>query len=506
MTDVESGVDMANFRFHIIEKIIDEVGSDDIDDSVLEVPPDPALGDYAFPCFTLSKTLKKSPQAIAEWLASKIKPDDVIAEVKNAGPYLNFFIDKSALARSVITAVLKDGGSFGQGSERRKVLLEFPSPNTNKPLHLGHIRNMLLGTSIGNILKFNGNSIINVNLNNDRGIHICKSMLAYRLFGDNQEPDMKSDHFVGKWYVIFAQKAKDQPELEEQAQEMLRKWEAGDKELHALWKRMNDWAFSGFSKTYETFGVTFDKQYFESEIFRTGKDYVAAGLKSGVFAKDDDGNVMVDLENYGLGKKVVLRADGTSVYATQDMALANVKNKDFPDADVSIYVVANEQDHYFRQLFKIFELMKYPFANRCYHLSYGMVNLPDGRMKSREGTVVDADDLVDEMVSLAKAAIELRHKELGDEKTTDRAFVIGMGALRFFILKHDPSKDMTYDPNESISFEGETGPYVQYVHARIAGIKKKYGKDLDRDIDFSLLDTPEEVALLKLIQSWPETA
>ncbi len=492
-----------DFRFHIIEKLIDEVGSDDIDDSVLEVPPDPALGDYAFPCFILSKKLKKSPQAIAEWLAGKWKPDAVIVDVKNVGPYLNFFLDKSKLSGQVLTKIINERADYGKGSDSRKMMLEFPGPNTNKPLHLGHVRNMLIGVAVGNLLRFQGNQVINTNINNDRGIHICKSMLAYKLFGDGQEPDMKPDHFVGKWYVRFAEEAKKNPDLEVQAQELLRKWEAGDKETIDLWKKMNAWAFKGFQQTYSRFGVRFDKEYFESQHYKKGKKYILEGLKAGVFQKDDDGNIVADLEPFGLGKKVVLRADGTSVYMTQDISLVHEKFNDFPDLDLSINVVATEQNLHFQQLFKILELLRYPFAKKNYHLRYGMVNLPEGKMKSREGTVVDADDLVQEMVDLAHAAVELRHKDLSDEESLARAEVIGMAALRFFILKTDPLRDMTYDPKASISFEGETGPYVQYVHARICGIKEKSGRPIRTDIDFSLLKTPEELALVKLLASWP---
>ncbi|MFC1723209.1 arginine--tRNA ligase [Nanoarchaeota archaeon] len=497
---------MNKFKYHIFEKIVDEVGSDDIDDSILEVPPDPELGDYAFPCFVLSKKLKKSPQAIAEFLATKIKPDEFIQEVKPTGPYLNFFINKSKFAESTIRTILEKKVDYGRGSGSRTVMIESPGPNTNKPLHLGHVRNMLLGNGVGSILRFNGNKVINVNINNDRGVHICKSMLAYMLWGKNEEPDMKSDHFVGKWYVKYAQELKNNPDLDNQIRDVLKKWEAGDKETLTLWKKMNTWAFNGFKQTYAKFDMVHDKEYYESEHYNSGKQFALDGLKSGALQKDEDGNIIADMEEKNLGKKVILRADGTSVYITQDMALANIRFNDFPDADQLVYVVGSEQNHQFKQIFEVFRILGFPFANKCYHLSYGMVNLPDGKMKSREGTVVDADDIVDEVQSLAKAAIELRHKDLNDEEILNRASVIGMAALRFFILKQDPGKDMTYDPKASISFEGETGPYVQYVHARVQAIKKKYNKPIDTDIDFSLLKTPEELLLIKLLEAWPATA
>ena len=496
---------MKDFRYHILEILIDEIGSEDIDESVLEIPPNPEMGDYAYPCFLLSKKLKKSPPQVAEYLAKKLKPNNFVSKIKNTGPYLNFFVNKVKFAEGVLHSILESKKDYGRGSKTRTMMIEYPSPNTNKPLHLGHIRNMLLGSSVGKILAFNGDKVIKVNLNNDRGVHICKSMLAYKLFGNNAEPDMKSDHFVGKWYVKFNEQAKENPELDKQALEMLKKWEAKDPETIELWKKMNKWAFSGFDETYKKLGISFDKQYYESTIFDKGKKIILKALESGILEKDEEGNIMANLEEWKLNKKIVLRADGTAVYSTQDISLAMQKFEDFPDINKSIYVVASEQNYYFSQLFKILKILNFEFAKKCFHLSYGMVFLPEGKMKSREGTVVDADDLIDEVIALAKAEIELRHKDLSDKEVLTRAKSIGVGALRFYMLKTDLIKDMTYDPKESVSFEGETGPYVQYAHARICGIKKKY-KDFNSlekgKIDYSLLNTPEETELIKTLGSF----
>ncbi|HJX05659.1 MAG TPA: arginine--tRNA ligase, partial [Candidatus Nanoarchaeia archaeon] len=357
---------------------------------------------------------------------------------------------------------------------KEKVMVEYPAPNTNKPLHLGHVRNMLLGNSICNILAFAGYQAIPVDLVNDRGVHICKSMLAYQKWGKNKQPDKKSDHFVGDFYVMYSKKEKEHPELEKEIQEMLRKWEAGDKEIFELWNKMRKWALDGFKQTYALFDVYHKKVYYESEIYQHGKEIILDGLKRGVFSKDEKGAIVADLEKDGLGKKVLLREDGTGIYITQDLYLAKVKFDDYK-MDKSVYIVGNEQKYHFQVLFKLLEMLGFPFAKNCYHLAYGMIYLPEGRMKSREGTVVDADNLVEEMNAVAEKEIKKRHK-LDKKELGKRKRIISMGALKFFILKYDPMKDFTYNPEESISFEGETGPYVQYAHARICSIFKKVKK------------------------------
>lgn len=442
-------------------------------DSLIEIPPDSKMGDFAFPCFVLAKSMKKAPNAIAEELAKKIKPKTPISEVKAIGPYLNFFVDKNKMAENVIKDIIKCDVCYGSlAPKKKKVMVEYPAPNTNKPLHLGHVRNMLLGSSICNILGFAGYEVIPANLVNDRGIHICKSMLAYQKWGNNKAPDKKSDHFVGEYYVLYSKKLGEHPELEEEAKEMLRKWEAGDKEVLALWRKMNKWALDGYKQTYALFDVHHKKTYYESETYKHGKEIILEGLKKGLFYKDEEGAIVANLEKDKLGKKVMLRADGTSVYITQDLYLAKIKFDDFK-MDKSVYIVANEQIYHFKVLFKVLDMLGFAYAKNCYHLAYGMIYLPDGRMKSREGKVVEADDLVEEMKGVAEAEIKKRHKDLDKKEVDKRKEIIGMGALKFFVLKFDPMKDFVYNPEESISFEGETGPYVQYAHARICSILRK---------------------------------
>jgi arginyl-tRNA synthetase len=380
-------------------------------------------------------------------------------------------------------------------------MIEYPAPNTNKPLHLGHVRNMLLGNSICSILAFAGYQAIPVNYVNDRGVHICKSMLAYQKWGKNKQPDKKSDHFVGDFYVMFSQKAKEHPELEQETQELLRKWEAGDKELVALWKKMNKWALDGFNETYKKFDVHHKKTYFESEIYNHGKEIILEGLKKGLFSKDEEGAIIADLENNGLGKKVLIRKDGTAIYITTDIYLAKIKFDDFK-MDKSVYIVGSEQIYHFKVLFKLLDMLGFPFAKNCYHLAYGMIYLPEGRMKSREGTVVDADDLLVEMEKEAEEEVKKRHAELKKQEIEKRKEIIGKGALKFFILKYDPMKDFTYDPKESISFEGETGPYVQYAHARICSILRNVKKFSPEKIK-PVFSHKLELRLITLLADFP---
>ncbi|MFH1064127.1 MAG: arginine--tRNA ligase [Candidatus Woesearchaeota archaeon] len=499
---------MDEFKLHIIEKIVDELGSEGVDERSLEIPPDPAMGDYAFPCFMFSKRLKKSPQQIAEYLTGKIVPDDMIAEVRSKGPYLNFFVNKSKLAEQILKEVAEKKERYGTSSagKNQRVIIEFPSPNTNKPLHLGHLRNMALGESMANIIESQGYDLNRVNLNNDRGIHICKSMLAYQRWGEDKTPESegrKSDHFVGDYYVLYNEKEKEDPSLTEDAHEMLRKWEASDKDIRSLWKKMNTWAFDGFEETYKTFGLpAFDKVYYESNTYMKGKEVVMSGLDKGVFTKREDGAISIDLSEEGLGEKVLMRSDGTSVYVTQDLYLAQLKHDDF-SYDKSIYVVASEQNYHFKVLFTLLKKLGHDFADGCYHFSYGMVLLPEGKMKSREGTVVDADDMMLEMQELARGEITKRYNDLEEQEIHDRSVVIGLGALKFYLLATDSVKDMTFHKEQSISFEGETGPYVQYAHARICSIFRKYGKPVSSAVDFGLLKEDVEKEVIKKIQEFP---
>ncbi|MEK6918792.1 MAG: arginine--tRNA ligase [Nanoarchaeota archaeon] len=451
---------------------------------LLTAPPSSDLGDFAFPCFVLSKSLKKSPVDIAVLLTTKISADfstlKHFEEIRASGPYVNFFMNKKAITAEVLKEVLKQKSNYGKSNEKEKVLIEFPSPNTNKPLHLGHMRNMSIGESVSRILEFNGKKVVRVNLNNDRGVHICKSMLAYERWGEGDTPqksNMKSDHFVGKYYVLFSQKAKDDPKLEEEAQVILQKWESKDKKVIVLWKQMNKWALDGFKETYKLFNVKHDKNYFESKIYDDGKDLVVKGFNEGKFTKDDNGGIIVDLEKEGLGKKVLLRGDGTSIYITQDIALAKMKYDEFKP-NRSLIVVASEQNHHFKVLAQVCKILG--IKSPINHLSYGMVYLPEGRMKSREGTVVDADDFINEVRTLVKGEIKSRYAELKDKEIDSRSLSIAMSAIKYHLLKVGVERDMTYNPKESISFEGNTGPYLQYSYARACSILKKSKKKVGK--------------------------
>ncbi|MBD3312962.1 arginine--tRNA ligase [Candidatus Woesearchaeota archaeon] len=503
--------DSMDFRKEIIKLVKKEMKDIKIDDSALEVPPQPELGDYSLPCFTLAKQMKMSPHDIAQDLVRKLQLKQPIIKIEVKGPYLNFFVNKQKMAESVISDILTEKSRFGKTKKKGKetVMIEFPSPNTNKPLHLGHIRNIVIGDSMAKVFNFLGDKVIRANLNNDRGVHICKSMLAYKRFGRGKKPfqaKKKPDHFVGDFYVRFNQEAKKKPELEEDAKEMLQKWEQGDKEVIKLWKLMNAWAYEGFEETYEALGVYFDKYYYESAFYNKGKDIVLKGLKKGLFKQGEGQSVIAELKQYGLPDKVLLREDGTSIYMTQDIYLAVQKFRDYK-LSRSIHVVGNEQNMHFRQLFRILEILGYKWAkeNRLVHLSYGMVYLPHGRMKSREGTVVDADDLIEEMQKVAAKEIKKRDRKIKKAELEKRSKIIGLGALKFYFAKTDAAKDMTYDPEESISFEGETGPYVQYTYARICSIIAKYSKRMDAKADFNLLRDRKEEEIVKILYGFHDT-
>jgi arginyl-tRNA synthetase len=455
-------------------------------------------GDYTLVTFPFIKAAKLTPEKTGEVIGEAIlKVNPVITKFNIVKGFLNFSLANNFwLSEFKSISDTKDYGIKPALSSGKQIMLEYSSPNTNKPLHLGHIRNNLLGYSVATILKTQGHDVIKVNIINDRGIHICKSMLAWQLFGNGETPQssgLKGDHLVGKYYVEFdkaykkeiqtlIEVGKTKEEVEKQApliiqaQEMLLKWEANDPETINLWKTMNGWVYEGFDVTYKKLGVDFDKLYYESNTYILGKSVVQEGLAKGVFYKKDNGSVCIDLTNEGLDEKVVLRSDGTSVYITQDMGTAIERFKEFPKISQMIYTVGNEQDYHFKVLFKILEKLGYDWAKECYHLSYGMVELPEGKMKSREGTVVDADDLIDGMVATAKQTTEELGKVEGftTNELENLYRTIGMGALKYFILKVDPKKKMLFDPKESIDFNGHTGPFIQYSHARIKSILGKY--------------------------------
>jgi arginyl-tRNA synthetase len=458
--------------------------------ALLEVPPDQKLGDLAFPCFTLAKKLKKAPQQIAAELAAKIS-DKKIQRAEAAGPYLNIYLDRKSVAEQTLTQ------SVGGGEKKEVILLEYPSPNTNKPLHLGHLRNMLIGSATANICEAAGHKVVRTNLYNDRGIGTCQSMLAYMRWGENSTPEslgMRSDQFVGHWYVRFKQEANKDAGLEEEARELLRRWEAGDLQVRKVWEQLNRWTYQGYEATFKRLQLVWDATYHESDIYQEGKRVVEEGLAKGVFMRDEKDNVVADLG--ALGTKVLLRADNTTVYMTQDLYLAKLRQEEF-GADAQVYVVGEEQKLHFQQLFKTLQLLGYPHTDKLHHLWYGLISLPEGRMKSREGTVVDAEDLLDEMEELAAKAVRERHLDLTAEDLAKRARAIGHGALKYFVLKYEPKTAFTYNPAESLSFEGDTGPYLQYAIVRINSILAEANSTTKPDAEH-LVDE-EAYALIRLL-------
>ena len=500
---------------------------------VVQNAPNPEMGDLGCPMFIFAKAARMAPPQIAAGVAEKIS-DSSLGKVLAVGPYVNIKLDKAGAASPILSAIAAQKDSYGSFNsegkkplEGRRVMIEFSSPNTNKPLHLGHIRNDALGESVSRILKAAGADVYKVDLINNRGVHICKSMLAYKMFheanGDTPESlGMKGDHFVGQCYVEFDKWLKGDkndpnsvphPEAAEQAEEMLVKWEAGDKEVRDLWQMMNDWTFDGVKETYERTGISFDKYYFESDTYLKGKDEILKGLEKGVFFKAEDGSVRIDVTDVvGKGKdednheKVLLRKDGTSVYITQDIGTAISRHDDWAFNQL-VYVVASEQNYHFKILFHILQKLGFDWAKKLYHLSYGLVNLPSGRMKSREGTVVDADDLIDSLHADALAAIKEkgRDEEVGD--ADDVAEKVALGALHYYMLQATPIKDMLFNPAESLSFNGNTGPYLQYMGARINSIlakAKESGVISDSSEEaVSLLSSEEEWALIKLLGDFP---
>ncbi len=473
-------------------------------ENLIEIPPANINYSYAFPTYQLAKYEKKNPNLIAKNLCKKLVIPEFLDSIEVVGPYINFRVKKDLILKNIFE-LQEDYGKIFELSKKEKfnplrIVVEYPAPNTNKPLHLGHVRNMLIGSSVSRLLSYKGHNVFQVNLNNDRGIHICKSMVGYRHWYNNQEPDIKPDHFVGLSYVKYSMNENET--LKKEATDILKKWEEKDPETIALWKKMNNWALEGFKETYEKFNISFDKEYNESEFYWKGKEKILEGLNRGIFEKREDGAVIAKLkEKYNLADKVLLRSDGTSIYITQDIYLAYLKKQDF-NYDESIYVVGNEQDLYFKQLFAVLDLIG--FIEQKYHLSYGMISLPEGKMKSREGTVVDADDMMEEMINLAYEEVEKRYPNLPEKEKLKRANIIGMAALRFFILKFNPKSDFIFNPKESISFEGETGPYIQYCYARIQSIINKSKQKIDLTIDFDLLNHENELNLIKLLNYFPE--
>ncbi|MCC8089053.1 MAG: arginine--tRNA ligase [Rikenellaceae bacterium] len=485
-------------------------------------------GDITLVVFPFLKLTRKGPEQTAEEIGHALS--EKIAEIENYNVikgFLNLSFKNSFWIQCFNKVVGDKNYGFAE-SNGKTVMVEYSSPNTNKPLHLGHIRNNLLGYSVARILEAVGNKVIKANLVNDRGIHICKSMLAWQKFGNGETPQtsgMKGDHLVGKYYVEFdkaykseikslvekgmsEEEAKKEAPIIKEAQEMLRKWEAKDPEVYSLWETMNGWVYEGFDKTYRDLGVEFDKIYYESETYLLGKSIVEEGLAKGVFYRKPDNSVWIDLASDGLDQKLLLRSDGTSVYMTQDLGTAYSRFTEY-NLDDLIYVVGNEQNYHFQVLKLILSKLGYSWSDHIYHLSYGMVELPEGKMKSREGTVVDADDLIEGMVSTAREMSDELGKLDGctPEEAENISRMVGMGALKYFILKVDPKKTMLFDPKESIDFNGNTGPFIQYTHARIRSVLRKAQENSVRkaaEFDFDIHLLPKEVELIKYILDYPE--
>ena len=488
------------------------------------------IGDMTLVVFPFTKVSRKSPEAtaqeIGEVMQKNISEIDSFNVVKG---FLNIKLNNSFWVECFNKAQKDPNFGFVENSGKT-VMIEYSSPNTNKPLHLGHVRNNLLGFAVANIMKAAGNKVVKVNLVNDRGIHICKSMIAWQKFGNEETPEssgLKGDHLVGKYYVIFDKEykkeiaalvaagmeedqAKKEASIMKEASEMLRQWEAGDTAIRSLWERMNSWVYAGFDKTYKEMGVDFDKIYYESKTYLHGKSLVEKGLEAGVFYKREDGSVWINLEEDGLDEKLLLRADGTSVYMTQDLGTAVERHAEF-NFDQLMYVVGNEQNYHFQVLKLILKKLGYSWSDYIYHLSYGMVELPNGKMKSREGTVVDADDLMQEMVSTAKTMSEELGKldNLSEDEIRNITRMVGLGALKYFILKVDPKKNMLFDPKESIDFNGNTGPFIQYTHARICSVLRKAEEAelgvVISPISYEMALADKEIDLIKSINQFEQT-
>jgi arginyl-tRNA synthetase len=519
---------------NIISNVLKELYNIDAEENTitLQKTKKEFAGDLTLVVFPFVKAARKAPEAVANEIGAAVAEKcPLVASFNVIKGFLNFEINKDYWVDFVMdNADVEKYGFKSAESGKAPIVVEYSSPNTNKPLHLGHIRNNLLGWSVSELLKADGNNVKKVNLVNDRGIHICKSMLAWMKYGNGETPEssgQKGDHLVGKYYVLFDKHYKEQiKELVEQgmseddaaknaplmleAQEMLRKWEAKDSEVYGLWEKMNGWVYKGFDETYKRLGIDFDKIYYESNTYLLGKETVMKGLENGVLFRKDDGSVWADLTGDGLDQKLLLRKDGTSVYMTQDLGTAQLRQKDF-NAEKLMYVVGNEQDYHFTVLKLILEKLGFEWGKKIYHLSYGMVELPNGKMKSREGTVVDADDLIDEMVATAEATSKEkgRNDEGADpQEMAHLYYILAMGALKYFILKVDPQKNMLFNPQESIDFNGNTGPFIQYTHARIRSIIRKSQEQLHIDLsqapDASAIEmNDKERDIVKLLHDAP---
>lgn len=485
-------------------------------------PPNVKMGDFAIECFPLAKQLKQSPKTIAERIVSHFRKGNIIGEVSTAGPYINIKVNNHAFFNFACNDLFSHPPfkPAMKPTVKKRVMVEYLSPNTNKPLHLGHVRNGALGMAVSRLYEAVGSEVVKANLVNDRGIHICKSMLAWQKWGHGATPEterIKGDHFVGNWYVRFSKEAEIDASLEGQALQMLQKWEADDPETVRLWEMMNEWVYAGFAETYQRLGLEFDAFYHESQTYKHGKQAILDGLEKGILQIDTKGNTVFLLPEgiFGLGengerKKItLLRPDGTSLYMTQDIGTTLLKASDH-QLEECVFVVGSEQNYHFQCLFAILQALGFEWAKNCHHLSYGMVYLPEGKMKSREGKVVDADDLIVNMEKLAAEEVRRRDPEqqLSEQEIRMRAVSIASAAIKFYLLRVKPAQDIHFDPKESISFDGFTGPYCQYVYARISGILRK-AKERGMDIseengDFNLLGEEEERILAQQLIHFPD--
>ncbi|WP_340155300.1 arginine--tRNA ligase [uncultured Winogradskyella sp.] len=485
-------------------------------------------GDITVVVFPMLRVVKGNPVVIGEQVGQYLLDNvELVKGFNVVKGFLNIEINDSYYLNFFQSVKNKADYGFVEQKDDKAIMVEYSSPNTNKPLHLGHVRNVLLGYSVAEILKASGKKVYKTQIINDRGIHICKSMLAYQKFGQYETPteDLKGDKLVGNYYVKFDQEykaeiaelvaqgqseedAKKNAPLLLEAQEMLIKWEAGDKEVVGLWEKMNQWVYDGFEVTYKNIGVDFDTYYYESNTYLLGKEFVAEGLKTGVFFKKEDGSVWCDLTEDGLDEKIVLRSDGTAVYMTQDIGTAIQRIKDYPDVGGMVYTVGNEQDYHFKVLFLILKKLGFDWAKNLFHLSYGMVDLPSGKMKSREGTVVDADDLIQEMADTAEEISNDLGKleDYNEDEKKSLYKTIGLGALKYYILKVDPKKRILFDPKESIDFQGNTGPFIQYTYARIQSILRKADSDniATTSVDDAIVMHEKEKQLIKQLELFPE--
>lgn len=493
------------------------------DSVALEATKKDFEGNFTFVVFPYLKQARKAPQVMAEEIGNYLKEKvEAVEKFNVVKGFLNISIAPSYWCK--LLHEIADDEDFGFTSvtpESKLVMVEYSSPNTNKPLHLGHVRNNLLGYSLSRILAANGYKVVKTNIVNDRGIHICKSMLAWQKWGDGATPEStgkKGDHLIGDFYVAFdahyrreleelkaqgmtEEEAKAASPLMKEAQEMLRKWEAGDPEVRRLWQMMNSWVYDGFDVTYKRLGVDFDKIYYESQTYLEGKELVLKGLEKGIMYRKEDGSVWADLTADGLDHKLLLRADGTSVYMTQDIGTAKMRFLDYP-IDKMIYVVGNEQNYHFQVLSLLLDKLDFKWGKDLTHFSYGMVELPEGKMKSREGTVVDADDLMDEMERSAANAAADRFADMSEEERREISRIVGMGALKYFLLKVDPRKNMMFNPKESIDFNGNTGPFLQYTYARIRSVLRRAG-DYDASLAEEAVPNDKEIALIQRVADFP---